>query len=168
MERFEFAPRDDRSSKNEPNRVETDRDTSLAKLEMSHPFPAQAETEERLRAEARAKAEADAWAAMTREEKRRLNFIREKAALQAKLGSRIADATGDARDNEPVVDEDKETDVQFAQRMRKDHAKHLREALELYRLAATVLYGVSQVTLHTNKSKVEIAIEGLDIFDPLP
>ena len=95
-------------------------------------------------------------------------YIRKKAALQAKLGSRIADATGDARDNEPVVDEDKETDVQFAQRMRKDHAKHLREALELYRLAATVLYGVSQVTLHTNKSKVEIAIEGLDIFDPLP
>ena len=27
--RFEFAPRDDRSSENEPNRVENDRDTSL-------------------------------------------------------------------------------------------------------------------------------------------
>ena len=39
---FENAPRDDRSSKNEPNRVEDDRDTSLAKLELSRAFPAQA------------------------------------------------------------------------------------------------------------------------------
>ena len=104
---------------------------------------------------------------MTREEKRRQRFIQEKAALQAKLGSRAADATGDARD-EVQVDEEKESDVHFAQRMRQDHARHLREALELYRLAAATLYGVSQVTLHSNKSKVEIAIEGLDIFDPLP
>ena len=38
---FEFAPRDDRSRKNEPKRVENDRETSLAKLGMSRPFPAQ-------------------------------------------------------------------------------------------------------------------------------
>ena len=31
--RFEFAPRDDRSSKNEPKRVENDRDTSLQSWE---------------------------------------------------------------------------------------------------------------------------------------
>lgn len=127
----------------------------------------EAEAAEAARLEAKAKADADAWAAMTREEKRRQRFIQEKAALQAKLGSRVADATGDARD-EVQVDEEKESDVHFAQRMRQDHARHLREALELYRLAAATLYGVSQVTLHSNKSKVEIAIEGLDIFDPLP
>ena len=42
MARFEFVPRDDRSSKNEPKRVETDRDTTvLQSWPMSHPFPAQ-------------------------------------------------------------------------------------------------------------------------------
>ena len=49
MARFEFAPRDDRSSKNEPNRVEHDRGRSLAKLDMSHPFPAQARSSSRRR-----------------------------------------------------------------------------------------------------------------------
>ena len=37
--RLEVAPRDDRSSKNEPNRVDTDRAPSLARLDMSHPCP---------------------------------------------------------------------------------------------------------------------------------
>ena len=41
MARFGFAPRDDRSSKNERHRVETDRDGSLAKVDLSRPFPAQ-------------------------------------------------------------------------------------------------------------------------------
>ena len=41
--RFEFAPRDARSSKNEPNRAENDRDTTVFKSwPTSHPRPAQA------------------------------------------------------------------------------------------------------------------------------
>ena len=43
MARFEFVPRDGRSSKNEPKRVENDRATSLLKSwPTSHPCPAQA------------------------------------------------------------------------------------------------------------------------------
>ena len=123
-----------------------------------------AEEAEKRRLEQKAKEEAEAWAAMTREEKRRIRFIREKAALQAKLGTTLAKMG----EEEQKVDVESETDVEFAQRMRKEHAKFLRESLELYRAAVSVLYGVSQVTLHSNKSKVEIALEGFDIFDPFP
>ena len=41
MARFEFAPRDDRSSKHEPNRVGTDRARSLATLGTSRASPVQ-------------------------------------------------------------------------------------------------------------------------------
>ena len=37
--RLGFVPRDDRSSKNEPNRLENDRDMSLQSLDISHPVP---------------------------------------------------------------------------------------------------------------------------------
>ena len=42
MARLGFAPRDDRSSKNEPKRVEIHRDTTVLKSwDVSHAFPAQ-------------------------------------------------------------------------------------------------------------------------------
>ena len=41
MARFQFAPRDDRSSESQPKRAENDRDTRFQKLGVSHRFPAQ-------------------------------------------------------------------------------------------------------------------------------
>jgi hypothetical protein len=31
-----------------------------------------------------------------------------------------------------------------------------------------LVYGVSQITLHSNATKVEVALEGLDLFAELP
>ena len=51
--RFELAPRDDRSSKNEPKRVENDRDTSLQSWEFLTLFPPRREAPRRAPAGAR-------------------------------------------------------------------------------------------------------------------
>ena len=37
-----------------------------------------------------------------------------------------------------------------------------------YRVSTSVLYGASQITLHSALSKVEIVLEGLDVCDALP
>ena len=44
----------------------------------------------------------------------------------------------------------------------------LRRALELYRQCVAVLYGVSAINVHSNRSKLEIAIDGFDFMEALP
>ena len=117
------------------------------------------------RAEARAKADADAWAAMTRDEKRRRRFLRDKAALAEKLGGAIARATGVEEKAAEAADE---APVDFGRRVRSEHAASVREALELYRLATSVLSGVTAAAAHSHRAKVEVALEGFDVFEPLP
>ncbi len=61
-----------------------------------------------------------------------------------------------------------EGEVDFVRRLRKRHAKTQRRVLEMYRRATALVYGVSQITLHSNATKVEVALEGLDLFAELP
>merc|ERR1711903_413295 len=99
------------------------------------------------RADAIVQAELDAWNALDAEERRRRTFEREKQALEAKI---------------------LKAEVDFVRRLRKRHAKTQRRVLEMYRRATSLVYGVSQITLHSNATKVEVALEGLDLFAELP
>ena len=136
------------------------------------------------RAEAIVQAEKDAWAALTEDERTRRRFEQEKKALQDKILRADIEAANrklgiepekkkkkkkregeESEEEEPPEDEG---EVEFGRRLRKRHSKTVRRVLEMYRLATAVLYGCSSVTLHSNATKVEISLEGLDFFAELP
>ena len=73
---------------------------------------------------------------------------------------------GDESEEEEAPEDEGEVD--FVRRLRKRHAKTQRRVLEMYRRATSLVYGVSQITLHSNATKVEVALEGLDLFAELP
>ena len=135
------------------------------------------------RADAIVQAELDAWNALDAEERRRRTFEREKRALEAKILKAEVDAAnrklgiepddpkkkrkdGDESEDEEAPEDEGEVD--FVRRLRKRHAKTQRRVLEMYRRATSLVYGVSQITLHSNATKVEVALEGLDLFAELP
>ena len=108
---------------------------------------------------------------------------REKQALEAKILKAEVDAAnrklgiepddpkkkkkdGDESEEEEAPEDEGEVD--FVRRLRKRHAKTQRRVLEMYRRATSLVYGVSQITLHSNATKVEVALEGLDLFAELP
>ena len=135
------------------------------------------------RADAIVQAELDAWNALDAEERRRRTFEREKQALEAKILKAEVDAAnrklgiepddpkkkkkdGEESEDEEAPEDEGEGDV--VRRLRKRHAKTQRRVLEMYRRATSLVYGVSQITLHSNATKVEVALEGLDLFAELP
>ena len=79
--------------------------------------------------------------------------------------SEVFDALPPGEEDEAPEDEG---EVDFVRRLRKRHAKTQRRVLEMYRRATSLVYGVSQITLHSNATKVEVALEGLDLFAELP
>ena len=128
-------------------------------------------------------AELDAWNALDAEERRRRTFEREKQALEAKILKAEVDAANrklgiepddpkkkkkDGEESEEEEVPEDEGEVDFVRRLRKRHAKTQRRVLEMYRRATSLVYGVSQITLHSNATKVEVALEGLDLFAELP
>ena len=125
--------------------------------------------------QAAVQAELDAWNALDAEERRRRTFEREKQALEAKILKAEVDAANrklgiepddpkkkkkDGDESEEEEAPEGEGEVDFVRRLRKRHAKTQRRVLEMYRRATSLVYGVSQITLHSNATKVEVPSRG--------